>query len=139
MPLPQPGPVRRLTFAYEGDTISLVSEQHVQMIVPPTQPLNQVDVAGFSVLLRDQQDKPLYRFTRTSPIRYDAEVFSEPGAERSIERVPVAYPKGSFVLLVPDVPGAKTLELVDHPQRADALRERPRSLARFELKPFEGK
>jgi hypothetical protein len=137
---PQSGPVRRLTFEYDGDRIRLISEQHVRMIVPPTQPLDQADgVGGFSVLLRDERDRPVYRFTRTSPIRHDAEVFSEPGRERSIERVPVEHPKGAFVVLVPDVPGAKTLELVGQPLRADAFREQPQSLARFELKPFEGK
>jgi hypothetical protein len=132
----QPGPVRRLTFEYDGDQIRLVSEQHVRMIVPP----EQADaLGGFQVLLRDQQDQPVLRFSRTNPIRHDAEVFSPPGADQSIARVPVDRPKGSFVLLVPDVPGARTLELVGPPASAAALREQPRSLARFALKPFEGR
>jgi hypothetical protein len=136
----QPGPVRRLTFEYDGDQIRLVSEQHVRMIVPPSQPLEQADeLGGFHVLLRDKLDRPVYRFTRTSPIRHDAEVFSKPGTQRSIERTPVDRPKGAFVVLVPDVPGAKTLELVGHPPRTEAHLERPQSLARFDLKPFEGK
>jgi hypothetical protein len=133
----QPGPVRRLTFEYDGDQIRLVSEQHVRMIVPPPE---QADaLVGFQVLLRDQQDQPVLRFSRTNPIRHDAEVFSPPGADQSIARVPVDRPKGSFVLLVPDVPGARTLELVGPPASAAALREQPRSLARFALKPFEGR
>ncbi|MDB5071283.1 MAG: hypothetical protein JWM87_2394 [Candidatus Eremiobacteraeota bacterium] len=135
----QPGPVRRLTFEYDGDEIWLISEQHVRMIVPPSQPLENADaLAGFNVVLRDEQNRPVYRFARTSPIRHDAEVFSEPGTDESIQRVPVDHPKGAFVLLVPDVPGAKSLELVGHPPRADAFREQPQRLARFELKPFEG-
>jgi hypothetical protein len=134
----QPGPVRRLTFEYDGDQIRLVSEQHVRMIVPP--PPGQADaLGGFEVLLRDQQDQPVLRFSRTNPIRHDAEVFSPPGADQSIARVPVDRPKGSFVLLVPDVPGASTLELVGPSASAGALREQPRSLARFALKPFEGR
>ena len=136
----QPGPVRRLTFEYDGDQIRLVSEQHVRMIVPPSPPPEQADaLGGFQVLLRDEQDQPVFRLTRTSPIPRDAEVFSPPGAERSIERTPVDRPKGAFVLLVPDVPGAKTLELVGPPGSADALREQPQSLARFPLRPFEGR
>ena len=136
----QPGPVRRLTFEYDGDQIRLVSEQHVRMIVPPAPPPEQADaLGGFQVLLRDQQDQPVLRFSRTNPIRHDAEVFSPPGADQSIARVPVDRPKGSFVLLVPDVPGARTLELVGTPASAAALREQPRSLARFALKPFEGR
>jgi hypothetical protein len=136
----RPGPVRRLTFEYDGDQIRLVSEQHVRMIVPPSQPAEQADALGaFQVLLRDQQDQPVLRFARANPIRRDAEVFSPPGADQSIARVPVDRPKGSFVLLVPDVPGAATLELVGPPPSANALREQPRSLARFALKPFEGR
>jgi hypothetical protein len=135
----QPGPVRRLTFEYEGDQIRLVSEQHVRMIVPPSQPLEQAEtLGGFHVLLRDQRGEQVYRFTRTSPIQHDAEVFNEPQSERSVERVPVGRPKGAFVVLVPDVPGAKTLELVGPPPRPDAFQERSYTLARIELKPFEG-
>jgi hypothetical protein len=135
----QPGPVRRMTFEYDGDQIRLADEQHVQMIVPPSQPLEQTQpVAGFSVLLRDQQERPVYRFTRTSPMQHDAEVFGEPGADDSITRVGVDRPKGTFVVLVPDVPGAKALELVGHPPQPNAFSAEPQYLARFELKPFEG-
>jgi hypothetical protein len=136
----QPGPVRRMTFEYDGDQIKLVSEQHVQMIVPPSQPLEQQphEVSGFSVLLRNRQEQPVYRFTRTSPIQHDAEVFNPPGADDSITRVPVEKPQGAFVVLVPDVPGAKTLELVGHPPQPNMFGAQPQSLARFELKPFEG-
>jgi hypothetical protein len=136
----QPGPVRRLTFEYDGDQIRLVSEQHVRMIVPPSPPPEQADaLGGFEVLLRDQQDRPVLRFSRTNPIRHDAEVFSPPGTDQSIARVPVDRLRGSFVLLVPDVPGASTLELVGPSASADALRAQPRSLARFTLRPFEGR
>ena len=135
----EPGPVRRMTFEYDGAAIRLVSEQHVQMIVPPSQPLEQADAfAGFHVLLRDGQNQMVYRFTRTSPVQNDAEVFSQPGSNRSVERAAVDHPTGAFVLLVPDVPGATTLELVSHPLRPDAFNEPPQSIARFELKPFEG-
>src|SRR5262245_51901403 len=98
-PPAQPGPVRRLTFEYDGDQIRLVSEQHVRMIVPSSQPPEQAGAAGgLQVLLRDQQDQPVLRLARSNPIQHDAEVFSPPGAERSIERAPVDRPKGSCVL-----------------------------------------
>src|SRR5438270_2413509 len=136
----RPGTVRRLTFAYDGDRIELVSEQHVRMIVPPSEPVEELDrLGGFHVVLRDQQDRPVYRATRANPIQHDTEVFNEPGAEPSVHRVPIERPKGAFVVLVPDVPGARTLEFVGPPLRAAALHEQPRTLARFELKPFEGR
>lgn len=139
----QPGPVRRMTFSYNGDKIELVSEQHVQMILPPSQPVEQLDsLAGFHVVLRNQQDQAVYRATRTNPIRHDAEVFNEPGTERSVHRVPVERPKGTFVVLVPDVPGATALEFLGHPRSTAGMllvdAPRQQSLARFNLKPFEG-
>lgn len=145
----QPGPVRRMTFAYDGDRIELIAEHHVQLIVPPTEPLDQAGaVSGLTVVLRDQKDQPVYRATPASAIPQDVEVFNPPGSRDSITRVPVDQPKGAFFVLVPDVPGAKTLEFVGPALRPDALspdplhggavRAQPRSLARFELKPFEG-
>ena len=132
----QAGPVLRLTFEYDGDQIRLVSQQHVRMIIPPSQPLGQtVEASGFQVLLRDEQGRPLYRLTRTSPLKHDTEVFNEPGAERSIERTPASRPTGSFVVLVPELPGANTLEFVGQPLRPDALSAQSQSLGRFELNP----
>lgn len=137
--LARPGPVRRLTFAYDGDRISLVSEQHVRMIVPPTQPLEATaEQAGFSVIVRDAQDRPVYRFARTSPFRHDTEVFSDQDDE-SIRRVAVDHPKGMFVLLVPEVAGATTLELSGHALRPQSQQAKPQSLLRLTLAPFNWK
>jgi hypothetical protein len=136
--LPAPGPVHRLTFEYDGDQVSLVSDQQVELIVPPTQPLERAESdSGFTVILRDADDKPLYRFTRSSPMRHDAEVFSESG-DRTVERTGIDRPKGAFTVLVPDVTGAETVELFGHPLRPQAHLEKPRSLARFTLRAFEG-
>jgi hypothetical protein len=132
--LPRPGPVRRLTFEYDGDQISLVSEQHVDLIVPPSQPLDSAESdSGFTVILRDGQGKPLYRQTGSSPMAHDAEVFAEDG---TIQRVEVDRPKGAFTFLVPHVEGAETVELFGHPLRPQAHLESPRSLARFKVRPF---
>ena len=58
---PGPVPVRRLTFTYEGDQVRLVSEQHVDMILPPSQPPDELErQAGFSVILRDEHGQPVY-------------------------------------------------------------------------------
>ena len=129
--------MRRLTFEYDGDRISLVSEQHVQLIVPPSQPLDQAESeSGFTVILRDGQGGPLYRLTRSSPTKHDAEVFNQEG-DRTIERVTVEHPKGAFTILVPDVEGAETVELFGQPLRPQAHHENPQSLASFRLRPFQ--
>jgi hypothetical protein len=131
----KPGPVMRLTFEYDGNDIRLVSRQQVQMIVPPSHPLDQpADAGGFHVLVRNAQDQLLFRQARTSPLKHDTEVFSAPGSDRTIERVAAARPKGAFVVLVPELPGAKTLEFVGPPPHFNTLSAaRPQSLGRFDL------
>lgn len=131
----RPGPVHRLTFDYEGDRISLVSDQIVNMIGPPGQPLEEAETTtGFSVIVRDAADRALYRRTGSSPIRSDAEVFSD-DPSTPLHRVPVQEPRGTFVMLVPHVEGAVSVELVGPPSgRPDRFRESLR-LARFPLNP----
>src|ERR1700685_2704019 len=113
----KPGPVMRLTFEYDGNGIRLISRQQVQMILPPSHPLDQpAEAGGFHVLVRNAQDQLLLPHVRTSALKHDTEVFSAPGGDRTIERVAAARPKGTFVVLVPELPGAKTLEFVGaHP------------------------
>jgi hypothetical protein len=131
----RPGPVHRLTFDYDGDRISLVSDQIVNMISPPGHSLDEsVPLAGFSVIVRDAADKALYRFTGSSPIRNDAEVFSN-DPSTSLHRVPVQERRGTFVLLVPDVEGAVSVELAAQPLGSSGTFSEPRRLASFPLHP----
>jgi hypothetical protein len=132
--LPTPGPVRRLTFEYEGAQVSLVSEQVVQLIVPTSQALDRAESeSGFTAILRDGEGRALYRATRSNPMGHDAEVFNQHGA---IERVSVDRPKGSFTILVPDIEGAETIELFGQPLKSQAHHDDPRSLAAFRLRSF---
>ena len=134
----RPVPVHRLTFDYDGDQISLASDQVVNMISPPGHSLDESEAsAGFSVIVRDADNRALYRFTGPSPIRNDAEVFS-PDPSNSLHRVPVQERRGTFVVLVPHIEGAASVELVGQPlDRSGSLSE-PRQLARFPLRAPEG-
>jgi hypothetical protein len=133
----QPGPVRRLTFRYDGDRIELVSDQTVTMTVPRPQPADVAPPHGaLSLVMRDDQDQPLAQVTHVSPIAHDAEVFAPPG--ESPQRVPVAQPKGAFTILVPDVPGAQKIELIGPPLKPDAHLEPPQHLGTFPLRPPGG-
>ena len=130
----RPGPVRRLTFEYDGDQIKLVSDKPVTMIVPPVQPSEaQPGHGALSLVLRDDADRALLHVTRANPIRYDAEVFS-PDGDRTMQRVPVERPKGAFTILVPDHPDARKIELIGTPLKPEAHAEPARSLATFALK-----
>ncbi len=127
------GGVLRLTFQYEGDRISLVSRQRVDMTLPPSHPLQEPEgQSGFWFTVRDRDERPLYRRVMESPIRVDAEVFS-PDPSDNIQRVAVARPRGTFVLLVPEVEAAWTLTLHMHPVEPGAQALRAREIARFTL------
>src|SRR5205085_5091429 len=87
----------RLTFEYEGSNPKLVSTQRVEMILPPTEPLEgHEDQTGFWFTLSDAQGKPVYRRNIHPPIAYDREVFSDDPNHPSVHRVPVKRPKGTF-------------------------------------------
>jgi hypothetical protein len=133
----RPVPVHRLTFDYDGDQISLVSDQVVNMISPPGHSLDESEAsADFSVIVRDTANRALYRFTGPSPVGNDAEVFSDDPSD-SLHRVPVRKRRGTFVVLVPDLEGATSVELVG--QSLDRFRglSGPRPAARFPLRPPE--
>lgn len=92
----------RLTFSYQGDQVKLVSQQPVEMTVPPSDPLKGYEEhKGFWAELKSDQDKTLYRRVLHNPTRNDAEVFSD-DPEQSISREPAPKRKGVFVVVVPD-------------------------------------
>jgi len=130
------GPTRvlRLTFSYEGNKIRLVSRQSVEMILPPSDPGQGYEgESGFWYSLNDPQERTVYRRVMQSPIRHDVEVFSDDPKE-SISRAEVSNPRGSFVLLVPDVAEARTLSLYSHSLRPQSAATPSSSeIARFDL------
>jgi hypothetical protein len=93
------------------------------------------DQTGTWVTLSDAQGTPVYRRTLQNPIRYDREVFSNNPAHPSIQRVPVEKPKGTFVLLVPDLPEARNVHLFSHPLEPAAQGLPAREIASFTITP----
>ncbi len=149
-------PVRtvRLVFSYQGDEVRLVSRQKVDMIPPaPTGPPMERGAAGRSLAaapaagcwyeVRDAGDRALLRQPMADPIRRDVEVFS-PDPGRSIRRAPQANPRGTFVVLVPDLPEGREVVLLAAPGpgagfAADARAEGGvREIARVALDDREG-
>jgi hypothetical protein len=112
----------RLIFEYDGDEVRLISRQHVDMPVPPTDALERYEgQQGSWAEVRDADDTTLYRQILHDPIRRDAEVFSD-GPEQSIARVPVERPTGVFFVLVPDFPEADHVALMNSPPARPGLR-----------------
>jgi hypothetical protein len=105
----------RLIFSYEGDDLRLLSRQRVEMVPPPSDPLEGFEAQkGFWLEVRDAQGAVLHRQIMHAPIRRDAEVFSD-DAERSIARIPVERPSGAFAVVIPELPEADHVALVSSP------------------------
>ena len=129
----------RLTFEYEGSDVKLVSSQKIEMILPPTHPLEGGDEeTGFWFTLSDAAGKAVYRRVVHNPIPLDKEVFSNDPKNPSVHRAPVEKPKGTFVLLVPDIPQAQTLQLFSHPLKVTGRADTAREFARFNLGEQQG-
>jgi hypothetical protein len=92
----------RLTFSYEGDKVKLISQQSVQMTLPPSDSLEGYEEhKGFWAELKNDKKKTLYRRVLHNPTRNDAEVFSDDPAE-GISRKMVPERTGVFSVVVPD-------------------------------------
>jgi hypothetical protein len=132
----------RLTFSYDGDKVRLVSQQPVEMLIPPSDPVKGfAKQKGFWAELKSAQDKTLYRRVMHNPTRNDAEVFSD-DPEQSISREPAPKRKGVFVVVVPDTDKGQAVTLsrsspeTKGPARGiRALASKPATeIARFKLK-----
>jgi hypothetical protein len=139
----------RLTFSYHGDQVKLISQQPVEMIVPPSDPLKGYEKQkGFWAELKSDQDKTLYRRVLHNPTRNDAEVFSD-DPEQSISREPAPKRTGVFVVVVPDTEkghevtlsrstGQADIEAEGAPKGMAAMRSLAtgpaKEIARFKLK-----
>lgn len=129
----KPAKAVRMIFAFDGDHLHLVSQQSVEMVVPPSDPVQGIEGhKGFWYELRDDQDRPLYRRVMHNPMQEDAEVFSD-DPEQSVARHIVPNRKGVFVVVVPDVEEGRMVTLSSSPRRAQLTHQPAKEIARFAL------
>lgn len=122
----------RLTFAYEDDSIDLISQQPVDMIVPASDPIEDVTASGFRVDLKDSEGETIYRRVMHNPIPVDREVFSDEPTQ-SVSRIPVERPKGVFTIVVPNVTEAQVVSLYGSRIAPENFPPAARVLKTFEL------
>lgn len=111
-----------------------MDRRSVNMIVPPptTTPLTEKH-SGFWFELKDSKGEVLFSRVEYNPIQYDLEIFLGPPNE-SIVRRPILHPQGTFVLLVPDLPEAESIDLVSSPLDEKRAHEPAKKLGSFGLK-----
>jgi hypothetical protein len=129
-----------MTFSYVGDQITLVSEQLVAMVVQPSRFLSEAEIMtqGFSFVVRDANGNPIYSRIMEDPIQHDVEVFGTE-SNQSVGRVAATRPKGTFVILAPDAPEARTLEFYGHAPLPERSAMSSGLLASFTLAPLKRK
>jgi hypothetical protein len=131
----KPAKAIRLICSYDGDHVTLVSQQSVEMVLPPSDPVEgAAGHKGFWYDLRDAQDRPLYRKVMHHPMREDVEVFSDDPHQHSVVRQAVPNRKGVFVVLVPDTENGHTVTLSSSPRRLALANQPATVIARFALK-----
>ncbi|MDE2366243.1 MAG: hypothetical protein KGM95_04845 [Betaproteobacteria bacterium] len=106
----QPAKAVRLIFEYEGETVRLISQQSVEMIIPDSDTAVSSEVAHF-VDMRDAANKTLARVMVRGAFATSAEVFPERSGD-PITRVDIAVPKGAFTTVVPVTDNADHITLV---------------------------
>jgi hypothetical protein len=124
----------RLVFSYDGDNVTPVSQQSVEMTLPPSDPVEGAEgQKGFWYELRDAQDRTLYRKVMHHPMRDDVEVFSNDPAQHNVTRHTVPNRKGVFVVLVPDTTEGHTVTLSSSPRRIELAHQPAKVIARVAL------
>jgi hypothetical protein len=121
--LAKPDSAVRLTFSYEGNKIDLISKQKIKkrLPVPPRLGIQKEQTPGFWLELSNDNKRLLYRQIMDNPIRIDTEVFSE-NPNESITRHELADPKGTFSMVIPDIPDARNLDLFGSPILSEGMR-----------------
>lgn len=130
----QPNCSLRLTFSYEGSDVRLVSMKSIEMLSPPSDPIQtKKGQAGFWYELRDDRGRTLYRRVIQNPIKFSVEVRSN-NPKRPLEWQKVNEPRGTFTLIAPDLAEAKTIELISSPLEPEGMLKPAGELTRFKLK-----
>jgi hypothetical protein len=123
----------RLTFTYEGSDVRLVSQQSIEMVPPPSDPIHAAEgQTGFWYELKDAAGRTLYRRVTQNPIKFATEVRSD-DPRRPLAWESVSEPKGSFVLLMPDLDQARMVVLMSSPLERTAMVGPAGEIARFDL------
>jgi hypothetical protein len=110
----------RLTFAYEGRRIELVSAEAVDAIAP-TPPVSRRGIGGFRLELLGSGGESLFARTLIDPFGESVE-FPSGDPEQPFERATVENASGTFEVMVPALEGGVEVALFEGPREEAAER-----------------
>lgn len=121
--LAKPDSAVRLTFSYEGNRIDLISKQKIQKRLPGriSPDIQKGQTSGFWLELSNDNRSILYKQIIDNPIRVDTEVFSE-NPKQSITRHELVDIKGTFSIVIPNIPDARNFDLFGSPVLSEGMR-----------------
>jgi hypothetical protein len=131
-------PAMRLLFSYDGEEVTLTSQQRLEMALPASDLQEPQDRAGFWAEVRDADGEVLDHRAMPDPLRTDVEVFS-PG--ETPRWVALDRPQGAFTVVVADHLEADHVALVANDTAAIRARftsPGPHEIGRFALEPHPG-
>jgi hypothetical protein len=105
----------RLTFQYKDTDIKLISQYKIDKIIPPTSLIKSENKSGVWYEITDDQQNIIYSRGIPHAIQTDVEVFSNEPEKESIIRQNVPQIEGTFSILIPDRPEAKSLSIFSNP------------------------
>ena len=128
----KPGAIR-LTFSYQGESVKLIKEQTLDMIVPPSHDFeHRKDASGFWVEVLDKKRNTIYRRSSENPIKHYAEVRSD-DPDRPLYMERIKDPSGIFTILVPDTRRAQDVALFSSAFTPEKKLSPAVEIARFKL------
>lgn len=102
----------RLTFSYDGANVRLESAQRLEMQAFPSDDLTEIEgAAGFWVQLQDDEGRVLYRQVLHNPMGWDREIYPEGKGDNFSRTVVADTPRGTFDVVVPDMPDVRAISV----------------------------
>jgi len=128
----------RLTFEFDGDNVELAGIQRLEKLVPPmaASPPEAGRHGGEWLQLHDSEDRLLFTRLLHDPLRTRVEVH-DPDTGPSIVVGPPG--RGTFDVLVPDLPDAATVVLYASPPSDERTLRPAEPIGRFDLRRSDGK
>jgi hypothetical protein len=125
----------RFAFSYVGAEIRLEARQLLDVQTPSSDPILDPErdkpQSGFWIELHDGNGRAIYRRILHNPMMYSADFLIEDGGE--VPHIRHSKPRGTFFIVVPNIPAAETLVIYSSPLGYAAAAEAAEPVLRVSL------